>query len=86
MESIFADYSRILSKVLIGAVKSFHADEIYHQLGKQDSFRNVLKSLANIYESSGPQFFRATTGIPSGPDTFDESRLDLTFFINLGVT
>ena len=29
-----------------------------------------------MYESSGSQFFRTTARIPSGPDTFDESRLE----------
>ena len=28
-----------------------------------------------MHESSGSQFFKTTTGIQSGPDTFDESRL-----------
>ena len=37
-------------------------------------------------ESSGSQFFRATTGIQSGSDTFDESRFVMTFVTNLGVT
>ena len=36
-------------------------------------------------ESSGSQFFRTTTGIPSGPDTFDESRFIMTFLTILGV-
>ena len=36
-------------------------------------------------ESSGSQFFRTTTGIQSGPDTFDESRLVMTFLTILGV-
>ena len=49
------------------------------QCGKQDSFRQLLKSLASMYESSGSQFFRTTTGIQSGPDAFDESRLVMTF-------
>ena len=34
----------------------------------------MLKSSATMYDSSGSQFFRTTTGIQSGPDTFDESR------------
>ena len=38
-----------------------------------------------MYESSGSQFFRTTTGIQSGPDAFDESRFVLTFLTNLGV-
>ena len=39
-----------------------------------------------MYESSGSQFFRTTTGIQSGPDTFDESRFLMTFLTILGVT
>ena len=38
-----------------------------------------------MYESSGSQFFRTTTGIQSGPDIFDESRLVMTFLTILGV-
>ena len=36
-------------------------------------------------KSSGSQFFRTTTGIQSGPDTFDESRFVMTFLTILGV-
>ena len=32
-----------------------------------------------MYESSGSQFFRTTTGIQSGLDAFDVSRLVMTF-------
>ena len=32
-----------------------------------------------MYESSGSQFFRTTTGIQSGPDAFDESRFIMIF-------
>ena len=39
-----------------------------------------------MYESSGPQFFRTTTGIQSEPDTFDKSRSVMTFLTNFGVT
>ena len=38
-----------------------------------------------MYESSGSQFFRTTTGIQSGPDAFDGSRLVMTFLTLLGV-
>ena len=38
-----------------------------------------------MYESSGSQFFRTTTGIQSGPDAFDDSRLVMTFLTILGV-
>ena len=30
-------------------------------------------------KSSGSQFFTTTTGIQSGPDTFDKSRFVMTF-------
>ena len=52
---------------------------------KQDSFRQLLKSLASMYESSGSQFFRTPTGIQSRRDAFDESRFVITFLIILGV-
>ena len=39
-----------------------------------------------MYESSGSQFFRTTTGIQSGPGAFDKSRLVMAFSTNLGVT
>ena len=39
-----------------------------------------------MYESSGSQFFRTSTGIQSGPDAFDESRFIMTFLTILGVT
>ena len=38
-----------------------------------------------MYESSGSQFFRTTTGIQSRPDAFDESRFIMTFLTILGV-
>ena len=59
-------------------------DDTFQQSGKQDTFRHILKSIASIYESSRSQFFRTTTGIQSGPDTFDESRFVMTFFNHLG--
>ena len=60
-------------------------NETFQQSGKQNSFRLMLKSPAKIYESSGAQFFRTTTGIQSGPDAFAESKLVMTFLTNLGV-
>ena len=50
-----------------------------------DSFRHLLKSLGSMYESSGSQFFRTTTGIQSGADAFDESRFVMTFLTILGL-
>ena len=38
-----------------------------------------------MYESSGSQLFKTTSGIQSGPDTFDESRLTMIFLTILGV-
>ena len=38
-----------------------------------------------MYESSGPQFYRTTTGIQSRPDAFDESMFLMTFLTILGV-
>ena len=38
-----------------------------------------------MYESSGSQFFRTTTGIQAGPSAFDESRFVMTFLSILGV-
>ena len=38
-----------------------------------------------MYESSGSQFFRTTTGIQPGPDAFDQSRFLMTFLTILGV-
>ena len=38
-----------------------------------------------MYESSGSQFFRITTGIQSGPDALDESRFVMTFLTIFGV-
>ena len=38
-----------------------------------------------MYDSSGSQFFRATTVILSGPDAFDESRFTMNFLTILGV-
>ena len=40
---------------------------------------DILKSSADMYESSGSQLLRTTTGIQSGPDPFDESRFVMTF-------
>ena len=54
-------------------------DETFQQSRKQDSFKHILKSSANMCESLGLEFFRTITGIQSGPDTFDESRLVMTF-------
>ena len=51
----------------------------------ENSFRHILKSSASMYESSGSQLFRTTTGIQLGPDAFDESRFVTTFLTISGV-
>ena len=39
-----------------------------------------------MYESSALLLSRTTTGIQSGPEAFDESRIVMTFLTNLAVT
>ena len=36
-----------------------------------------------MYESSGSEFFRTTTGIQSGLDVFDESRFIMKYYRNI---
>ena len=52
---------------------------------ENETLSDTLKSLASMYESSGSQFFRTTTGMQSGPDAFNESRFAMTFLTILGV-
>ena len=47
--------------------------------------RHILKSSASVYESSGSQILRTTTGIQSEPGAFDESRSVMTFLTILEV-
>ena len=58
---------------------------VFNSLENIEKFRHILKSSASIYESSGIHFFKTTTGILLGQDTFDKSRLVMTFLTNLGV-
>ena len=58
----------------------------FQQSGKQDSFRQILKSFTNMYESSGSQFSINSIGKQSGPGAFKESRYAMTFLITLGVS
>ena len=44
-------------------------DQSFQQSRKQDSFKNILKRSANMYRSSGSQFFRTTTRIQQLSDT-----------------
>ena len=39
-----------------------------------------------MWESSGSEFFRTTTGMQSGPDGCEKSRFIMTFLIILAVT
>ena len=45
-----------------------------------------MKTSDSMYENSGSQFFRTTTGIQSEPYNFDKSRFVMTFLTILGVT
>ena len=46
----------------------------------------MLKRSASIYERSGFQLFKTTTGILSRPGAFDKLRLVMNFLTNLKVT
>ena len=52
----------------------------------KNSFRQILKRSASIYERSGFQLFKTTTGIQSRPGAFDKLRLVMNFLTNLKVT
>ena len=52
----------------------------------KNSFRQILKRSASIYERSGFQLFKTTTGIQSKPGAFDKLRLVMNFLTNLKVT
>ena len=60
-------------------------DETYQESGKREHFRELLKSSASTYESSGSQFFKTTNVIQSGRDVFDKSKMIITFLTILGV-
>ena len=60
-------------------------DKTFQQSGKQDSFKDIWKRSASMYESSGSEFFNTTTGIQSGPDVFHETRFVMAFLPILGV-
>ena len=62
-----------------------NTDDTFQQSGKYNSFSDILKSSANMYGSSGSQFFRTTTDIQSVPDAFDVSRFVMTFSTVLGM-
>ena len=59
--------------------------ETFQHTGQQDTFRNLLKSSASMYQISGSKFFRTTTEIQSEPDAFDESSFVMTFLTIFGV-
>ena len=60
-------------------------NKTFQQSRKQDSFKQILKISASIYESLGSQFFRTTTGIKPEPGAFDESRFVMTFLTTLEI-
>ena len=85
----FKDFNNYRKKTNNAVVTGWYTgtiDGTFQQSGKQDFFQHILKISVSIYGSSHSQFFRTTTGIQSGPDTFDKSRLVITFLTNLGVT
>ena len=51
-------------------------DDNFQRSEKQDSFLQILKSSASMYESLGSQFFTATT---AGRNAFDKSGLIISF-------
>ena len=61
-------------------------NKTFQKLGKQDSFKHILKISTSMYETSCSQFFRTTTRIQLGPYTFDESKFVMTFFTILKIT
>ena len=54
-------------------------DDTFQQSGKKDSFQDIFKSSANMYERSDSHFFIITTGAQSGPDTLEKLRLIVDF-------
>ena len=90
---LFTSFSKTLLAVdqLGTLLNTGTTDTTFQQSGKQDSFRQILKRSASLYEISGSQFLRSTTGIQSGPYAIDQLWRFSLFFINstltvLGVT
>ena len=54
-------------------------------LEKTNSCRHILKRSSNTFESWVSQFFKTTTKIQSGTDTFYKSRLCMTFLTKIRV-
>lgn len=79
MKSIFKKLIRRNSK------KKLQITSRLKDLNK-NSFRQILKRSASIYERSGFQLFKTTTGIQSRPGAFDKLRLVMNFLTNLKVT
>ena len=55
-------------------LKTGHTEDVFHDLGKDFSFRQRLNNFVRIGDISGEMFFKTTTGISSGPVAFEESR------------
>ena len=47
---------------------------------------DILKSSADMYENSGSNFFRITTGMQLGLNAPDKLWLDMIFLTNFGIT
>ena len=83
----FTDHKRRLTGWLFSQtfLNTGTTNETFQQSGKEDPFKHILKRSVSIYESLGWQFFRTTTAIQSGSDTFDEWMFTMTFLTILGV-
>ena len=55
-----------------------NTDLDFQQSGKQESFNEILKRLANTFKSFDWQFFRATTELQSWQDALEELRPIMT--------
>ena len=49
-------------------------------------FQTIIEEFSKYIRSSGPQLFRNTTGVHSGPDAFEKSRFIMIFLTIIGVT
>ena len=89
----FSNYRKKTNRTVVFSWRSFpsilkNRDNWWNLLtiSKTRKLQTPLTSSTSIYESSGSQFFTATTRIQSGPDTFDKSRFAVTFLTILRVT
>ena len=52
-------------------------DRHFQHEGKQDSTKHLLNSLERTYDSSGEHICNTMTGILSGPEAVEGSRLEI---------